>query len=462
MTIPLTYVDAPDREPRPNTSLDVLPISDVPASHFVGYTYVADPCAFPNPLPKDCYIQIGPATTAVSEVQRATITGVPTGGTFTLTYSGSTTTAIAYNATAATVQAALEALDNINPGDVVVGGGPGPATPYTFTFGGALASADLPQMTATGSFTGGTTPAIAITTTTAGVSPKTFGGVGNETVTQVFGAYQGIECQLNGGVDNFRELAQRVLENGEYRVVDGALTATLLASATATSPATATTITSAIGILELYLATQVPGQGYIFLTPLATTYAAANNLLVRNLDGSLETYLGTPVVVLSEPSMVNVAYASGPVHIWRGPIVVNDAPNLTVNKARAIAERLYSLVVECGAWKVAFTPGPTADPTGGGEPALALTIGTEPASPIPDGTDTTITVHANTSPDPDEVHLWYRINGAGWVDNGEMAEVNPLEFVENVDGDLTVAGDVVELYATAGSVMSPTITVNVT
>jgi len=114
-------------------------------------------------------IMLNPSTN-VPEVQRATITGVPTGGTFTLTYAGQTTTAIAYNATAAVVQTALEALSNIAPGDVVVTGGPGPATPYTFTFGGAL-KGDVVAMTATGSFTGGTTPAIAITTITPGVAP---------------------------------------------------------------------------------------------------------------------------------------------------------------------------------------------------------------------------------------------------------------------------------------------------
>lgn len=194
MTIPLTWVQAPERAPRPNTSLDVLPVHDVDNSHFVGFTYVADPCGFPGTVPRDCYIQLGPTATAVNEVQRATITGTPTGGTFILSYAGQPTTAIAYNAAAATVQTALEALDSVSPGDVVVGGGPGPGTPYTFTFGGALGGTDLPQMTATGSFTGGTAPAIAITTTTAGVSPKTFGSVGTEVVTQVFGAYQGIEC----------------------------------------------------------------------------------------------------------------------------------------------------------------------------------------------------------------------------------------------------------------------------
>jgi hypothetical protein len=105
---------------------------------------------------------------AVSEVQRVTITGTPTGGTFTLTYNGQTTAPIAHNATAANVQTALEALSNIGSGDVVCAGGPLPGAFVSITFAGALANQDVPQMTVTGTFSGGTTPAAAVTTTTAG------------------------------------------------------------------------------------------------------------------------------------------------------------------------------------------------------------------------------------------------------------------------------------------------------
>lgn len=106
---------------------------------------------------------------STSEVQRITITGTPTGGTFTVTHGGFTTTAIAYNANAATVQAALEALPSIGTGNVSCGGGALPGSFVTCTFQGTLAAANIVQMTATGSFTGGSSPAVAITTTTAGV-----------------------------------------------------------------------------------------------------------------------------------------------------------------------------------------------------------------------------------------------------------------------------------------------------
>jgi hypothetical protein len=102
------------------------------------------------------------------EVQTVTITGTPTGGTYTLTFSGQTTSAIAYNAAASAVQSALEALSNIASGDVVCAGGPHPGTPVTVTFGGDYDGEDVPQMTASGSFTGGTSPAVAVTTTTPG------------------------------------------------------------------------------------------------------------------------------------------------------------------------------------------------------------------------------------------------------------------------------------------------------
>lgn len=103
----------------------------------------------------------------LQEIQRITITGTPTGGSFTITVAGQTTTAIAFNATAATVRNQLELLTTVGPGGVNVTGGPGPGTPYDITF---VNEANVAAMTTTDSFTGGTTPASAVTTTTGGSS----------------------------------------------------------------------------------------------------------------------------------------------------------------------------------------------------------------------------------------------------------------------------------------------------
>jgi hypothetical protein len=94
-----------------------------------------------------------------------TITGTPTGGTFTLTYKGQTTGAIAYNAAAGAVQTALEALTKIGVGNVTVTGGPGPGTPWTVSFLSGLLQNDTSVLTHADSFTGGSSPALGIVQT---------------------------------------------------------------------------------------------------------------------------------------------------------------------------------------------------------------------------------------------------------------------------------------------------------
>ncbi|EDL60556.1 LamG domain-containing protein [Gimesia maris] len=85
--------------------------------------------------------------TGTNEKQLVTLTGA-TGGTFTLTWNGQTTDPIAYNASAATVQTELEALSNIDSGDVTVTGSNG--GPYTVEFTGDLAATNVTLITASG------------------------------------------------------------------------------------------------------------------------------------------------------------------------------------------------------------------------------------------------------------------------------------------------------------------------
>jgi hypothetical protein len=111
----------------------------------------------------------GPYLPQTNEVQGVAITGSPTGGTFTLTWSGQTTAAIPYNATAAQVKTALVALSNIGPGDVDVTGGPLPGTGVSVTFKGQYIGTDVAAMTKNaGGLTGGSTPDVTIATSTAG------------------------------------------------------------------------------------------------------------------------------------------------------------------------------------------------------------------------------------------------------------------------------------------------------
>lgn len=105
--------------------------------------------------------------TPVSEVDTITKAGTVTGGTFTITIDGQVSTAIAYNASNATILAALNNMPNIQPGDVVLTGGgvAGVSTgALTLTFSGNRAGRAMTIATGSGSLTGGGTYDLAVVT----------------------------------------------------------------------------------------------------------------------------------------------------------------------------------------------------------------------------------------------------------------------------------------------------------
>lgn len=107
----------------------------------------------------------GAPAAGTSEVQTLTVTGTPTGGTFKLKFRNRTTAAIAYNANAAAIQSALEALSTIGTGNVAVTG----TGPFTITFQGTKGKQALPTITlAVNALTGGTTPSVTIVKATPG------------------------------------------------------------------------------------------------------------------------------------------------------------------------------------------------------------------------------------------------------------------------------------------------------
>lgn len=113
---------------------------------------------------------VGPGSDAQQSV---TITGSPTGGTFTLTFGGQTTTALPYNASASQVQSALAALSSVNgTWNVKVGN---PFGYHIVTFIHGLGSAPQTLMTASSSLTGGSSPSVAVAHVTLG---ETTGGPG--------------------------------------------------------------------------------------------------------------------------------------------------------------------------------------------------------------------------------------------------------------------------------------------
>lgn len=101
------------------------------------------------------------------EVQTVTIAGGAAGGTFTITFGGQTTSAIPYGSSGPVVQAALEALSSIGPGNIYVTKA---ADVYTLTFRGALGQQNVAQVTASATGLTGGTPTITPATSTGGAA----------------------------------------------------------------------------------------------------------------------------------------------------------------------------------------------------------------------------------------------------------------------------------------------------
>lgn len=116
--------------------------------------------------------KLADASPSVNAKQTVTLTDA-TGGTFTLTLGGQTTAAIAYNANAATVQTALQALSTIGSYNCLVTG----TGPWTIEFVGALAKQPIATMTGTWTSLTGTGATGAVAVAVAGVLEVVIGKV---------------------------------------------------------------------------------------------------------------------------------------------------------------------------------------------------------------------------------------------------------------------------------------------
>jgi hypothetical protein len=106
-----------------------------------------------------------------TELERLTVAA--TSGTFTLTYGGQTTAPLAFNATGATVESAVNGLSSVGGagGSVTVTGGPGDAAgtaPYDIRFGGSLADVSMRPITVDASGLTSPRATASVTTVTAG------------------------------------------------------------------------------------------------------------------------------------------------------------------------------------------------------------------------------------------------------------------------------------------------------
>ena len=95
-------------------------------------------------------VETGKAGDAPAQSAKQSLTVKATGGTFKLSFQGETTTDLAFDAGAAEVKAALQALSSVGPQGITVSGGPGDeagSVPYVITFAGGLGDSPQPLIT---------------------------------------------------------------------------------------------------------------------------------------------------------------------------------------------------------------------------------------------------------------------------------------------------------------------------
>lgn len=162
-------------------------------------------------------IDVTGLTGGVNEVQTISSPSSPTGGTFTLRFGTQTTAPIAYNADAATIQAALILLPNIPSGSVSCGGGALPGTPVTVTFQDEFAATDVDLLVVN---------ATALTGVTGSAVETTAGG---STVKDKTEYYWDFETEASGGVfddlvsgQNLTEVAGNSLTHGASGIIGNA------------------------------------------------------------------------------------------------------------------------------------------------------------------------------------------------------------------------------------------------
>lgn len=135
-------------------------------------------------------------------VQIVTLVGTPTGGTFTITYKGNTTSALAYNASAGTIQTAVRLLPGLAAA-TVTGTAPGPFT-FTLNVAGGESGPLSVNQTA---LTGGTAAASQATITESPVQDTKLRAIGGDWSQCAYGVGMDISIKVS-------DSASYVDENG--------------------------------------------------------------------------------------------------------------------------------------------------------------------------------------------------------------------------------------------------------
>lgn len=361
----MLIVEAPPLSTPPFNLLAQLQVVDVTDERFVdGLRWVAEPDADGVTYNLSC------GEGVANERQSLTVTGgVPTAGTFTLTFGGQDTAALPFDATAAAVQAALEALGTIGAGNVAVTGGPFPGAAMTVEFQAGRGQAPQAAITAADTFDAGDVTVAEVQAGAEGVAKPGAANRAPNGAFSPFGVVAYDRCSTFGWQANeYRARARRALAAVASTLVEAEYwEGTLVPTNEHLADPHADLLGAALG-RQLALATLVQG--------LADTNAGVGVIHARPFlvqqwlqDGALEVrsgklytkgghlvvqgagYTGTGPADEPAAGGVEWAYATDNLVVLRGPVFTTpDSDNVAEATDRATntvvyrAEQAYAVI----------------------------------------------------------------------------------------------------------------------
>jgi hypothetical protein len=187
-------------------------------------------------------------------------------------------------------------------------------------------------------------PAIGLCYGTAVVTEKT--GVGIDSYTGIsapFALYGGVECFI--GPDNdFEERARAILAQGEDRAVEGVLQTWLNTNAVAAG--NGPLFADRIAVVEQHADANYLGRPIIVMSRAGAVRAFAEGAIEYGIDGIPTTVNGTPVLATSKLTTNNV-FAVGAITVLRSETTVINTVDVTTNTDWAVAEAVYSIIIDC-------------------------------------------------------------------------------------------------------------------
>lgn len=162
-----------------------------------------------------------------------------------------------------------------------------------------------------------------------------------------YAVYKAVGCDIFG--EPYAQMARDGLERGESVPLEKAVFAEHFSDPTVLTGAPVCPQV-AVALLEQYAAANYGGQPVFLTSRFGAVILAGTDVVDVGADGGLATVLGSPVVAAGglEPDGDTFwLYASGHIHLWRGPVTVAEGRDLETNASQAVAERIWSSTVEC-------------------------------------------------------------------------------------------------------------------